>query len=177
MTDTKSLAGSSETKDDAIVDLFENARRGGFVIGRPAPLLKRPIRPDLSWDNATLGLTFPPLEYRVGERAISRHRQLMAQALGQQPPGSDLFAPPTMFADEPMQCVATLFGRSGRLHASHEFEVISHIPAGSLVRSRGRIADRMERNGRKFVVVECMVYVVAGDDEIPALRIRATLLP
>jgi hypothetical protein len=175
--DTRSPAGLSEADETALWDLLEEARRGGYIVGRPIPLLKRPIRPNLSWENATLGLEFPPLQYRVSKAAVDRFLRLRALVPGLPAPKASQYAPAALFADEPMQCIATLFGRSGRLHAAHEMEILEPIPVDSLVRSRGRIADRFERGGRQFVDVECVVHIVAGASERPALRIRATLLP
>jgi hypothetical protein len=167
----------SEREEKAFWDLMEEARRGGYIIGRPVPLLKRPIRPNLTWENATPGLEFPPLQYRVSKAAVERFKRLRPQIPGLPNATAPKIAPPAMFADEPMQCIATLFGRSGRLHAAHEMDVLELIPVDSLVRSRGRIVDRFERASRRFVDVECVTYIVDAERERSALRTRATLLP
>jgi hypothetical protein len=174
--DMTSPVGLSEDEEEALSDLLERARRGGYVVGRPVPLLKRPIRPDLTWDGATPGLVFPPLEYRVTRAAIARFNRLAARVLPDVA-HSEQTAPPSMFADEAMNCIATLFGRSGRLHTGHRMKVLRPIPADSLVRSRGRIENRFERSGRKFVAVSCTVYIAEGDTETAAIEIVATLLP
>ena len=175
--DMKSPAGLSESEEEALADLFEGARRGGYIVGRPVSLLKRPIRPDLRWEDASPGLMFPPLEYRVRRGAVERFRRLVSRVLPDSSFVEEDLVPPSMFADEPMNCVATLFGRSGRLHVGHRMEILRPIPVGSLVRSRGRIAERFERSGRHFVEVDCTVYIVEGDEEIPAIKVSATLLP
>ena len=175
--DTTSPVGLSETEEEILADLLERARRGGYIVGRPVPLLKRPVRPDLTWEAATPGLVFPPLEYRVTRQAVVRFKRLVRQVMPDAGLGGDKTVPPSMFADEPMNCIATLFGRSARLHAAHRMKVLRPIPTGSLVRSRGRIADRFERSGRRFVDAVCTVFIVDGDDEIPAIEVAATLLP
>jgi hypothetical protein len=174
--DTMSPVGLSKDEEEALADLLERARRGGYVIGRPVPLLKRPMRPDLSWEGAIPGLVFPPLEYRVTRAAIARFNRLAARVLPDATHNEEV-APPSMFADEAMNCIATLFGRSGRLHTGHRMKVLRPIPADSLVRTRARIEDRFERSGRKFVAVSCTVWIVDGDTETAAIEIVATLLP
>lgn len=172
-----SLAGLSETDEETLTELLEGARRGGYVIGRPVALFKRVVRPDLTWDDAVPGLAFPPLEYRIGRTAVARYLRLAARVVGTPTLAEPETVPPMMFADEPMQCIATLFGRSGRFHAGHRMTCLRPIPVGALVRSRGRVSDRFERSGRRFVTVACEVSIVEGDEEIPAVTIEAVLLP
>lgn len=175
--DTKSPAGLSEAEEDCFTALMDEARRGGYVIGRPVAVPKRVVRPDLTYEQAEPGLEFPPLEYRVSAEAVARFSTLVERVL----PGGSLVkageVPPSLFADEPMQCIATSFGRSGRLHLSHRMETLRPIPVGSLVRSRGRFSDRYEKSKRKFIEVECTIFIVEGPREIPAIKVWATLLP
>lgn len=173
----KSPAGLSGPDEENLLSMLKGARRGAYVIGRPVPLLKRIVKPDLSWDAATPGLVFPALEYTVSALHVSMFRQLRGKYGLSREGQSGTTVPPAFFADEPMQCIATLFGRSGRLHASHSIEAFRSIPIDAAVRSRGRIIDRYERSGRKFVEVECTVFVLNGDIEEAAVRIVATLVP
>ncbi|MFM9970157.1 MAG: hypothetical protein ACKVQK_17340 [Burkholderiales bacterium] len=174
---TKSPVGLSEPEEEKLLSMLETARRGAYVIGRPIPLLKRIVKPDLTWDAALPGLTFPYLEYTVSALHVGRFRRLLAKQGLKNGTQESTTVPPAFFADEPMQCIATLFGKSGRLHASHAMEALCSIPLGARVRSRAMITDRYERSGRQFVDVDCTVYIVDGDEEKPALRIKASLVP
>ncbi|MSP97099.1 MAG: hypothetical protein EXR29_07725 [Betaproteobacteria bacterium] len=173
----KSPAGLSGLDEDKLLSILKGVRRGAYVIGRPVPMLKRIVKPDLSWEAATPGLVFPVLEYKVSELHVSMFRKLLGgHGLSEQRRHSAT-VPPAFFVDEPMQCIVTLFGRSGRLHASHSMEAFRSVPIDATIRSRAKIIDRYELSGRKFVDVECTVCVLNGDNEDPAIRIVATLIP
>ena len=174
---TKSPVGLPGPDEEKLLSMLEGARRGAYIIGRPVPLLKRIVKPDLSWDAATPGLTFPMLEYSVSAVHVALFRRLLAKQGLREGSQKSTTVPPAFFADEPMQCIATLFGKSGRLHASHSMEALRSIPLDATVRSRAIITDRYERSGRKFIDVECTVYVLDRDQEDPALRIKASLVP
>ncbi len=174
---TKSPAGLSEAEEETLAQLLEGARRGGHVIGRPVALLKQVLRQELTWEDAVPGLVFPPLEYRVSREAVERYMRLVSRVVTATSLAAPETVPPMMFADEPMQCIATLFGRSGRLHVGHRIEHIQRIPVGAHVRSRGSVTDRFERSGRCFVIVECVISVVEDEAEYPAVKVTATLLP
>jgi hypothetical protein len=169
---TMSRAGSPE--GDAVLDQLAAGRRGPVVIGRPVPILKRVVRPHLDWDSAVPGLKFPPLEYTITVGHVAWFEGLRRRCGIAGEAGNTV--PIGMFIDEPMQCIVTLFGRSGRLHAAHSVEIIRQVPTGSTVRSSAMIADRYERVGRRYVEVECTTFILEQEAEIPAIRTRATLV-
>lgn len=172
-----SPTGLSEADEKTLLELLEGVRRGGCVIGRPVPVLKHIIRPDFTWDDAVPGLTFPPLEYRVSLESVKHYLRLASRVVDTKVSATLETVPPMMFADEPMQCVATLFGRSSRLHVGHRIEHFRSVPIGALVRSCGRVANRFERSDRQFINVECVISVIEDGAEYRAVGVTATLLP
>ena len=57
----------------------------------------------------------------------------------------------------------------GHIHARQETEYLRPIPLGSRVRLVGRVAEKYEKRGRKYVVVEVTVLDEEGQ---PAMRMR-----
>jgi hypothetical protein len=173
---TNSPAGSSDPA--AAPSLAELARveRTAHVIGRPVPIPKRVMRPPFTWDDAVPGRSFLPLEYVITPDAAA-HFQSLCRGLvpAATAPVPDT-VPAVFFADEPMQCLNTLFAQSGRLHAGHKIEGLGPVPVGATVRSRAIVLDRRDQSGKQFVDVVCTVAVVEGALETPAVRITATLL-
>jgi hypothetical protein len=75
-----------------------------------------------------------------------------------------------------MQCVNTLFARTGRLHVEHAIAAMRTIPIGSTVISRARVVDRRQSGERRYAQIDCTVAIVEPDREDPAIRISATVM-
>jgi hypothetical protein len=163
------VSGSS---GDAPFDALRNEERTLVVLGRPVPLFKEVLRPAVTWDDVVPGLTFPVLEYAVTPAAVEWYYREIVAPLGPVPANGGEFVPPLFFADEPMQCIGTLFARSGRLHANHFLEALAPVPVGATVRSAAAVIARYERSNKHYYEVEC---VISLHDE-PAVRVRATLM-
>jgi hypothetical protein len=159
-----------------MVDRLQDAERTAQIVGRPVPLLKRVIRPELTFEDAVPGRAFPPLEYRVDADAVRYFTRLRGHWMGEAAVEPSKWVPPLFFADDGQQAVGTQFVRSGRLHTKHLIESIEPVPVGALVRCRAAIANRYERSGRQFIEIECTISLVDGEAERPAVRTRATLL-
>ncbi len=153
-------------------DALRDDERTLVVLGRPVPLLKEVARPAVTWDSVVPGLTFPVLEYAVTPAAVAWYEREIVAPLGPLPATGAEFVPPLFFADEPMQCIGTLFARSGRLHANHYLEALVPVPVGATVRSAATVTARYERSNNQYYEVEC---VISLHDE-PAVRVRATLM-
>lgn len=169
-------AGSSEDPDSAVFDGLRAVDRTLYVIGRPVPVLKLVVRPAVSWDEVIPGRIFPPLQYVVSRSAVEWYQREIAGPIFGEVPPLDGFVPPLFFSDEPMQCVATTFSKSGRLHAQTTIEILASIPLGSAVQSCGHVADRYERSGRRYYDVECTISVLGADSPRAAIRIRAAFV-
>jgi hypothetical protein len=171
----KPPAGSSDA-EFAAFDALRDEERTLVVIGRPVPLVKGVLRPPVTWEALAPGLTFPVLEYVVTPAAVAWYaRTIVAPFLGTAPAAGD-FVPPLFFADEPMQCINTLFARSGKLHAGNFIEALAAVPVGATVRSAARVTERYERSNRQYYEVECVISIHDSDRDQPAVRVRATLV-
>jgi len=168
-------AGSSEA-EFAAFDAFCDEERTLVVIGRPVPLVKGVLRPPVTWDAVTPGLTFPVLEYVVTPAAVAWYARSIVAPLIRASPVTNEFVPPLFFADEPMQCIGTLFTRSGRLHANHFIEALAPVPVGATVRSAARVTERYERSNRQYYEVACVISIHDSNGDLPAVRVRATLV-
>jgi hypothetical protein len=171
----KPPAGSSDA-EFAAFDAYRDEERTLVVIGRPVPLLKGVARPPVTWDAVAPGLTFPLLEYVVTPAAVAWYSRSVVAPLIGATPATDEFVPPLFFADEPMQCIGTLFTRSGRLHANHFVAALAPVPVGATVRSSARVTDRYERSDRQYYEVECVISIHDSERDQPAVRVRATLV-
>jgi hypothetical protein len=171
----KPPAGSSDA-EFAAFDAHRDEERTLVVIGRPVPLVKGVLRPPVTWDAVAPGLTFPVLEYIVTPAAVAWYSStIVGPLIGATPERGD-FVPPLFFADEPMQCIGTLFTRSGRLHANHFVEALAPVPVGATVRSAARVTERYERSNRQYYEVECVISIHDSEGDHPAVRVRATLV-
>jgi hypothetical protein len=171
----KPPAGSSDA-EFAAFDAYRDEERTLVVIGRPVPLVKGVLRPPVTWDAVTPGLTFPVLEYVVTPAAVAWYaRTIVVPFIGVAAEPSE-FVPPLFFADEPMQCIGTLFARSGRLHANHFIEAPAPVPVGTTVHSAARVTQRYERSNRQYYEVECVISIHDSNGDVPAVRVRATLV-
>jgi hypothetical protein len=171
----KPPAGSSDA-ESAALDAYRDEERTLVVIGRPVPLLKGVLRPPVSWDAVTPGLTFPVLEYVVTPAAVAWYARSIVAPLTGAAAATDEFVPPLFFADEPMQCINTRFARSGKLHAGNFVEALAPVPVGATVRSAARVTERYERSNRQYYEVECVIAIHAFEGDRPAVRVRATLV-
>src|SRR5262249_44405628 len=142
----------------------------------PVPLLKRVLKPPFTWEDAEPGFVFPALEYTI-TRAALNHFLSLAGNCGLQELQLQHDAVPVMFfSDEPMQCVGTLFQKAGRFHVGQKAEGLMAVPVGAVVRSRAVIEDRFTKSIGQLVSIACTTSIVAGGDELPAVRTTATLV-
>jgi hypothetical protein len=169
-------AGSSEDEARSKIDARRDDERTLFVLGRPVPIAKGVVRPPVTWDAVAPGLIFPTLEYVVTREALEWYYRAIVAPFGGPVAAAASFAPPLFFADEPMQCVNTIFARSGRLHAGHLVEAYRSVPAGALVRSTATVSARYEASDKQFYEVNCITSVAVGERDEPAVRIRATFV-
>jgi hypothetical protein len=161
--------------DREALDLLAGAERTTHVIGRPVPVMKRVRRPPLTWEAAQPGFAFPALEYVVGAAEVEAYAALRGLWGGEAGPAG--VVPPLIFADEPMQCVNTLFAQTGRFHVEHAIRGLRPIPVGARIVSRCRVADRATSgSGRQFIQLECVVAMVEGEQEIPAVIVTAKVM-
>lgn len=61
----------------------------------------------------------------------------------------------------------------GDIHAKHEYEMLSPIKVGSTITTTGRVVDKYEKRGRKFVV-----YTTSSvdDDGVEVVRCKVTMV-
>lgn len=158
------------------IEAQRDAERTLYILGRPVPILKAVRRPPVTWDAVVPGLIFPVLEYVVTPDALDwYYRVLAGPFLGSTADPRDV-VPPLFFADEPMQCVNTLFDRSGRLHTGHFVEAFRSIPVNATVRSSARVSARYVASAKSFYEVNCLISVANAVGDEPVLRVQATFI-
>ncbi len=173
---TKSPVGASERLDAELLRGLADRERGLFVIGRPAPILKRVIKPAFTWEHAEPGFTFPALEYTISRGALEQFLSLAGRCGLEMTRRQYKNVPMMFFTDEPMQCIVTLFQKSGRLHASHEMEGFQPVPVGATVRSIAKVENRFIRSIGQFVKICCVTAIVDECGLTPAVKTTATLV-
>lgn len=169
-------AGSSKDPDSVVLDGLRAVDRTLYVVGRPVPVLKLVVRPAVSWDEVVPGRVFPPLHYVVSRGAVEWYQREIVGPIFGDVPELDGFVPALFFSDEPMQCVATAFSKSGRLHAQTTIEILVPVPLGATVQSCGHVADRYERSGRMYYDVACTTSILEADSPRAAIRTRAAFV-
>jgi hypothetical protein len=169
-------AGSSEDDARMHIDARREDERTLFVLGRPVPIAKGVVRPAVTWEAVAPGLVFPMLEYIVTRSAVEWYYDSIVAPFGGRIAAAPEAVPPLFFADEPMQCVNTIFARSGRLHAGHLIEAYRAVTIGSLVRSSATVSARYQRSDKSFYEVDCVTSIAGTERDEPAIRIRATFV-
>ena len=120
------------------------------------------------FEDVNVGDELGPVKHHVTESMIREY----AEATGDMQPWHTRGAPPYAgVIGHPM--MATIFstrllGRSGidrpsgGIHAKHEYEFHGAVRAGQTVVTTGRIIEKYERRGRKYVVCESLTVDESG---------------
>ena len=88
-------------------------------------------------------------------------------------PFGGAIAPATITANDYIRVFETKFTTSGPVHTKSEHEFINPLRQGKRYTVRGRVADRYERKGRDYVVIES---VTIDEDGVEIVRSRNHLL-
>ena len=122
---------------------------------------------------------FPPLTYdtlRVGEEFVSDEHlvtpediETYAYAVGDHHPwfsGPSPFdgpvAHPTLIGNQALRLRHSKYTVHAGLHAKMRFEFLDPVRPGMRVRSRGKVIDKYERRGKRYMVTEFVTEDTSG---------------
>jgi hypothetical protein len=117
-------------------------------------------RADLAFHELPIGTDLGSVEYELSEVLVERH----LKATHQTPyPSSnnERYAPVSILASDGIRLSETLFDIGESVHAGQRLEIVNLPIVGSRVTVRGHVADKFEKGGRQFVVME----VTSTDDK------------
>ena len=124
--------------------------------------------PQMRFEDVYVGQALGPVEHHVTEQMIRDY----AEASGDTQPWHTQGAPPYdgLIGHPAMATIFStrLLGRSGidrpsgGIHAKHEYEFLGAVKAGQTVVTSGKIIEKYERRGRKYLVCEALTVDEAG---------------
>jgi hypothetical protein len=106
------------------------------------------------------GTDLGSVEYELTERFASRHVRSTHQS-DYPAEGGRRLAPVSILASDGIRLIEASVDIGESVHAGQRLEVFAPPVVGSRVRVRGRVADKFEKGGRQFVVID----TVSEDDQ------------
>jgi acyl dehydratase len=123
--------------------------------------------PELTYEALQLGEEFVSGEHVVTPEdidtyafAVDHHHPWF---FGDSPFGGPI-APPTLLGNQALRLRSTKYVVHGGLHAKQEFKFLRPIRPGMRVRTRGRLVDKYERRGRRYMVTEFVTVDEQGNE-------------
>lgn len=118
------------------------------------------------YDELVVGSVFPeqPVEFAVTAEVAAGYRAIAEQSLLPQgaPPAEGDAVPPSLAALYIRGAQNALRGPPGGVHAKQHFTFLRPVRIGDTLHTSLTIADKYERNGRRYVVSETMTRDAAG---------------
>src|SRR3990170_7597339 len=116
-------------------------------------------RADQAFHELPVGTDIGSIEYTVSEERVERHLQATHQTSYPEVDGEKL-ALVSILASDGIWLAESKFDISESVHAGQRLEILNVPIIGSRVKVSGRVADKFEKGGRQFVVMD----VVSEDD-------------
>jgi hypothetical protein len=119
-------------------------------------------KPDAKPDfhEVPVGTDLGSIEYEVGEKMVRRHVQATHQ-----PPypaqGGHQLGPVSILSSDGLRLVEPSYDLSEAVHAGQRLEVINPPIVGSHVTVTGKLAEKFEKAGRHYLIIE----TVSEDDQ------------
>ncbi len=107
-----------------------------------------------------VGTDLGSIEYEVNDEVVRRHVQATRQSPYPKHGGQPL-APVSLLASDGLRLVGPSYDLSEAVHAGQRLEVISPPIVGSHVAVKGKLAEKFEKGGRRYLVIE----TVSKDDQ------------
>lgn len=139
--------------------------RTSYVLGRPVPILKKVVRPQLTMSAVLSGLQFPGLQYvvdrdfAVGYTGALGREEAWYMSVGAPGP----YAPPAWFANDVLQAVSTCFAQAGRAHGRQQLWIYAPLPLNTEVYTQTGIVGSYRKGKHDHVLLECIANTLAGD--------------
>ena len=129
-----------------------------------------------TWDDAKVGEDLGSVQQRLTAEEIDKHSWAIEDQnpwyAGESPFGGGIVAPLMTANNYVMYYDHAGYAREGFFHAKIEHENINPLRRGKQVTTRGRIADKYIRRGRKYIIIET---VVTDEDGMEICRNNTTL--
>jgi hypothetical protein len=116
-------------------------------------------RADQAFHELPVGTDMGSIEYTVSEERVERHLRATHQTPYPES-GGERLAPVSILASDGIWLAESQFDISESVHAGQRLEILNVPIVGSRVKVSGRVADKFEKGGRQFVVMD----VVSEDD-------------
>ncbi|MDP7240237.1 MAG: MaoC family dehydratase N-terminal domain-containing protein [Dehalococcoidia bacterium] len=123
-----------------------------------------------------LGDELGPWEYEVNKEMIRRMTEVLDEPdlwYWEDSPFGGPIAPATISADDYIRVLETRFMHRGAVHTKAEHEFINPVRPGKRYTVRGKVADRYQKKGRDYVIIES---VTTDQDGVDIVRSRNILL-
>ena len=114
---------------------------------------------DRAFHELPVGTDMGSIEYTLSEERVERHLRATHQTPYPQTDGEKL-APVSILASDGIWLAEAQFDISESVHAGQRLEILNVPVVGSRVKVSGKVADKFEKGGRQFVVMD----VVSEDD-------------
>ena len=100
-----------------------------------------------------IGMVLEGYEYELTEAMVDRHLRATHQA--EYPPqDGERLAPVSILTADGIRLVETKYDISQSVHAGQRLEVVNLPIVGTTITVRGTLADKFEKKGRQYVVLE-----------------------
>ena len=116
-------------------------------------------RADQAFHDLPVGTDMGSIEYTISEERVARHLRATHQTPYPES-GGERLAPVSILASDGIWLAESQFDISESVHAGQRLEILNVPMVGSRVKVSGRVADKFEKGGRQFVVMD----VVSEDD-------------
>lgn len=130
-------------------------------------------KPLFTYDALEVGQELPPMEVRITPEVQGRYLLATEDTHPWYWKGSPFGGPlalPVILEDAVLGLLRRHFRLPlGHIHARQETEFLRPVPLGCTVRLVGRVAEKYEKRGRRYVVVEVTALDEGGQ---PLLRMR-----
>ena len=127
-------------------------------------------------DQIQVGDELGPYEYVVTPEMVQKMTGAIEEPnpwyLKSSPFGGPI-APPTITGNDYIEVFATKYERGRPIHTKAEHEFLNPIRIGKRLTVRGKIADKYERKGRDYIVIES---VTKDEDGVEIVRSRNHLM-
>lgn len=114
-------------------------------------------KPLLTYDAVEVGQALGPISYRVEPELVRTHLEALGLGVPRflvDPASGTLLIDPTVLLRNHIRLLRSRFRAEGALHARTEVSLLRAARSGQTVTVTGRVADKYERRGRAWIVVD-----------------------
>lgn len=126
----------------------------------------------LKWEALAPGMELAPGEYTLDSDLVSRYIRAVTGEAGKN--CNPEFVPPLAIAAYAMTGLGSALELpAGTIHAAQEVDFLRPVPVGSVIKSHGRVAQKVERGKLRMLTIELIAESEGGGQVLSG---RATLI-